>query len=151
MTPRGGAQHRLRGPNRGSERLLPVRSGTAGGYGPAMDTTATRFHLRTTGAALLLVLALTACGGSDKTDPGSAEACGARGAGVDLHGCDLSDADLSGADLSDADLSDADLRGANLSGTDLSGANLSGAKLTDAVWDGTTCPNGSLQSTECTP
>ena len=130
----------------GSDRLLPVRAGTAGGYGPAMHTTATRSPLRTTGAALLLVLALTACGGSDKTDPGSAEACGARGAGVDLHGCDLS-----GADLTDADLTDADLGGANLSGTDLSGADLSGAKLTDAVWDGTTCPDGSMQSTECTP
>jgi len=89
---------------------------------------------------------------------------------ADLPGGDLTGADLSYADLSNANLTNANLTGANLTGADLSFANLTRANLTranfirpnftstisttaadlsTAVWNNTTCPNGTVTSTGC--
>lgn len=50
--------------------------------------------------------------------------------------------DLAGADLRDADLSGADLREADFTNANLSGATLKDTKVKDAIWNGTTCPDG---------
>lgn len=62
--------------------------------------------------------------------------------GIDLGGASLAEASLAHADLSEADLSGADLSEADLSGTNLRAADLTDANLADAVWAGTTCPDG---------
>ena len=61
-----------------------------------------------------------------------------------LEGADLSNADLQVAILVDAFLRFANLSGTNLRNTNLLGAQLNGAFfLNDALWSGTTCPDGS--------
>ncbi len=64
-----------------------------------------------------------------------------------LSGADLRKANLAKAKLIDADLSNTKLDGASLAGADLTGANLSGASVDgtsflNAVWNHTTCPDG---------
>ena len=73
-------------------------------------------------------------------------------AGLDLNTTNLGEADLEGADLAgagggfmnlvDADLSDADLQGLDLTASNLTGADLTNANLSDAIWNDTTCPDG---------
>ena len=102
--------------------------------------------------AVALILAsvclLGACSSSDSSSDTTVD-CTARGAGVDLHLCDLTDADLTGADLSRADLSRANLRSADLRGADLNSAITDYTMVPDVLWGNTTCPNGVVQSTEC--
>jgi uncharacterized protein YjbI with pentapeptide repeats len=90
--------------------------------------------------------------------------------GGDLTGADLSYADLSNANLTNAILSNANLTGAILSNANLTGADLSFANLTranfirptftsmisttaadlsTAVWNNTTCPDGTVTNTGC--
>ena len=59
-----------------------------------------------------------------KSNPETADFCGAS-----LNGADFCGANLNGADFCGADLSGADFCGANLISANLDGANLSGAKL----------------------
>lgn len=122
-------------------------------------------------AAVVTVLSLAGCGGSDETqtvndcviEPGtscpSADLSGADLAGVDLSqatltsanlqdtnlsGANLSEANLSGAQIVDADLSDTDLTRANLNGATITGTNLDGAILC-----GTTRTDGTIDDTSC--
>jgi len=69
---------------------------------------------------------------------GGADMTGARV--TDSH---LTDADLTGADLQDVDFDGASLQGANFTQADLDGASMAAVNLTGAVWDDTTCPDGS--------
>ncbi|MCL1463807.1 pentapeptide repeat-containing protein [Argonema galeatum] len=94
--------------------------------------------------------------------------------GADLSGADLSDAslkntllvgaNLSGANLRGADLTQAMLTGANISGADLTYANLTdanlfrakakesgGADFTNAIFNGTTMPNGTVRDRQALP
>ena len=66
---------------------------------------------------------------------------------ANLTGANLYGANLTGADLTGANLEDAALYLANLTGADLTGANLTGAPVTNAIWDNTTCPDGSNSDT----
>ncbi len=73
-----------------------------------------------------------------------------------LYGADLSYTNASGANLTGVDLTGADLSSSILIDTNLTNANLTGAKLANAymsgtVWKNTTCPNGVVQSTPCSP
>ncbi len=66
---------------------------------------------------------------------------------ANLKGAELIDAllyhsNLANANLADANLYGADLNSANLANANLAGANLAGATLLDAIWDNTTCPDG---------
>jgi len=79
--------------------------------------------------------------------------------GANLHGADLSGANLLYANLSDSDLSNAnasnaDLRYANMTRVDLSYTNFYGANLTyayppGAIWNHTTCPDGTVTNIAC--
>jgi len=85
--------------------------------------------------------------------------CAPRCQGADLSGASLANADLSYANLSSANLYFADLMDANLSYATLAsanftmaylfGANLTGANLTSALFESTTCPNGTVTNTGC--
>jgi hypothetical protein len=72
---------------------------------------------------------------------------GANLTGADLRSANLAraklgNATLTRADLRDATLSNAALRGADLTGANLKGTSLSAAQVTGAVWNDTTCPDG---------
>jgi uncharacterized protein YjbI with pentapeptide repeats len=90
-----------------------------------------------------------------------ADLTGADLTGAKLYGADLIEADLIAAELTDANLTYATLLGADLSAADLRGADLTfaylafadlanatmdGANLTNAIWDNTTCPDGTMNS-----
>jgi hypothetical protein len=63
--------------------------------------------------------------------------------GAGLLRAPLAHTNLTSADLHGADLTNADLSGATLTHADLAGANLTGAVLDHAIWNDTTCPDGS--------
>ena len=54
----------------------------------------------------------------------------------------LSFADLTGAQFENVDMVDANLRFADLTDADFDESNLRGAKISGAIWDNTTCPDG---------
>jgi hypothetical protein len=128
------------------------------------------------GMALVGVLPLAACGGSDNSsvaEPG-VEGDVVRDAGddgqpsddcvigpyalcwnVDLSGANLSMVDLSystltGANLSGADLKGTDLVDADLTDADLSGANLTAARLTGANLTGASLRDANLKDADLT-
>lgn len=76
---------------------------------------------------------------------------GASLKGAFLQSARLDRADLTGADLTGADLLFAQLEEADLTGADLTGADLRFTDLTGVIWSDTTCPNGVVQSTPCSP
>jgi hypothetical protein len=98
--------------------------------------------------------------GKTKAKRGNAQpSCYPRCQGANLSGANLSSANLVGANLSDADLSNANatyanLTYANLTRVDLSYTNLYAANLTyayppGAVWNYTTCPDGTVTQKSC--
>ena len=127
--------------------------------------------MRVTLAAVVALVALAGCGGSDTPDAvgdctiAPATACpGADLTGADLEGADLTgsnlsttnltDTNLSGANLTDANLSGAQIVGADLSDADLTRANLTGATITGtdldgAILCGTTRTDGTTDDTSC--
>ena len=98
--------------------------------------------------------------GKTKAKRGNAQpSCYPTCQGANLSGANLSGANLRGANLSDANLSNANATYANLTyatltRVDLSYTNLYAANLTyayppGAVWNHTTCPNGTVTNTSC--
>ncbi len=72
---------------------------------------------------------------------------GAYLGGADMTGFNLSDIDLDGADfqtsnLTDADFTDTNLTAVNFASANLTGATMTGANLGGALWENTTCPDG---------
>jgi uncharacterized protein YjbI with pentapeptide repeats len=61
----------------------------------------------------------------------------------------LTGADLTSTYFMDAYMVDANLTNAKLTRTNFKGANLTGATVTGAMWQDTTCPNGTKSSTGC--
>ena len=66
-----------------------------------------------------------------------------------LDGTDFVDNDMTGSHLDRARFTGGRLRGVNLTDATLNGVDLTGVDLTGAIWSNTTCPDGSVQSTEC--
>ena len=66
---------------------------------------------------------------------------------TNLLSASLDDVNLGGANLKAAVLAGADLTNANLTEADLTGANLTGTNLKGAIWENTTCPDGTMNST----
>ena len=69
-------------------------------------------------------------------------------AGADMMGARMTDSHLTGADLTGADLEQVNFDGGNLEGAnftqaDLDGAYTSAVNVTGAIWNDTTCPDGS--------
>jgi len=62
--------------------------------------------------------------------------------GANLSGLDLEKAQFIYADLASANLDGADLAGTYLSNTNLTGATVAGTSFTGALWNSTTCPDG---------
>ena len=79
--------------------------------------------------------------GADLTD---ANLTGAFLTKAKLNDTDLISADLSATNLKRANLTDANLTDANLTLTMLNNADLTGAKQTGAIWNNTTCPDGTM-------
>ncbi|MEI7887363.1 MAG: pentapeptide repeat-containing protein [Actinomycetes bacterium] len=69
--------------------------------------------------------------------------------GAILDGTDFVDNDMTGSHLDNARFTGGRLRGVNLTDATLPGTDLTGVDLTGAIWSNTTCPNGTVQSTEC--
>lgn len=69
--------------------------------------------------------------------------------GAILDGTDFVDNDMSGSHLDNARFTYGRLRGVNLTDATLNGIDLTDVDLTDAIWSNTTCPNGTVQSTQC--
>ncbi|MFN7148577.1 MAG: pentapeptide repeat-containing protein [Microthrixaceae bacterium] len=80
-----------------------------------------------------------------------ANASGANMKGALLPSSGLYKTNLSGVDLTGADLSSAILISTNLTNANLTNAKLTNAYMSDVVWKNTTCPNGVVQSTPCSP
>jgi uncharacterized protein YjbI with pentapeptide repeats len=78
-------------------------------------------------------------------------ASGASMKGALLPGAGLYNANLTGVDLTGADLSNAILINTNLTNANLTSAKLANAYMSGTVWKNTTCPNGVVQSTPCSP
>ena len=74
---------------------------------------------------------------------------GANLSGANLRGANLSDANLSNANATYANLTYATLTRVDLSYTNLYAANLTYAYPPGAVWNHTTCPNGTVTNTSC--
>jgi uncharacterized protein YjbI with pentapeptide repeats len=72
-----------------------------------------------------------------------AELAGADMVGARMTDSHLTDAVLTGADLQDVDFDGASLQGANFTQADLDDAYMTPVNVTGAVWDDTTCPDGS--------
>ncbi len=72
-----------------------------------------------------------------------AELAGADMTGARMTDSHLTDADLTGADLQDVDFDGGSLEGANFTQADLDDAYMTPVNVTGAVWDDTTCPDGS--------
>lgn len=66
---------------------------------------------------------------------------------ANLTGANLGDANLTGANVVAAHLNTAKVDGANFTDANLSNAVFTGAVTTGAIWSNTTCPDGSVSST----
>lgn len=78
-------------------------------------------------------------------------ASGANMKGALLPGAGLYNANLTGVDLTGADLSSSVLISTNFTNANLTNAKLANAYISGVVWKNTTCPNGVVQSTPCSP